>query len=71
MLTGDKLETAEDIGYSCSLIQSDFKKLYIKENDDLEDKYYEYQKLVEEYNKKGIKKTLLVEGKAISNIFIP
>lgn len=30
MLTGDKLETAENIGYSCSLIQEDFKKIYIQ-----------------------------------------
>lgn len=30
MLTGDKLETAENIGYSCKLIQPDFKKLYLR-----------------------------------------
>lgn len=29
MLTGDKLETAENIGYSCKLIQENFQKLYI------------------------------------------
>ena len=35
MLTGDKLETAENIGYSCRLIQEDFKKQYLKEEDDI------------------------------------
>lgn len=36
MLTGDKLETAENIGYSCKLIQGDFEKIYISETDDLQ-----------------------------------
>ena len=67
MLTGDKLETAENIGYSCRLIQEDFHKLYITETDDLNDKYLECKEAIEILNKKGKKKTLLVEGKAISN----
>lgn len=36
MLTGDKMETAENIGYSCRLVQEDFKKIYLRVNDDLE-----------------------------------
>lgn len=30
MLTGDKLETAENIGFSCKLVQNHFKKMYLK-----------------------------------------
>lgn len=33
MLTGDKLETAENIGKSCNLIQDDMNVLYIRSND--------------------------------------
>lgn len=29
MLTGDKLETAENIGFSCKLVQHDFRKIYL------------------------------------------
>ena len=34
MLTGDKLETAENIGYSCSLVQANFDKFYIQNGQD-------------------------------------
>jgi len=34
MLTGDKLETAENIGYSCSLVQKNFHKFYIRAKSD-------------------------------------
>jgi magnesium-transporting ATPase (P-type) len=30
MLTGDKLETAENIAFSCRLIQPDFQKIYLR-----------------------------------------
>lgn len=30
MLTGDKLETAENIGFSCWLIQKNYHKIYLK-----------------------------------------
>lgn len=66
MLTGDKLETAENIGYSCRLIQADFKTMFIKATDDLNEKYNEYIGKVQEYTQKGIRKTLLIEGNAIS-----
>jgi len=66
MLTGDKLETAENIGYSCKLIQSDFQKLYIYENDDLQQKYEEHSKRIKELKNQGRKICLLVQGKAIS-----
>lgn len=67
MLTGDKLETAENIGYSCRLIQQDFQKMYIMESDDLGMKYSELQAKVQNMLRTGQKKTLLVEGKAISS----
>ena len=68
MLTGDKLETAENIGYSCRLIQQDFQKMYIMETDDLGAKYAELQAKVQGMLRTGQKKTLLVEGKAISRL---
>lgn len=68
MLTGDKLETAENIGYSCRLIQQDFQKMYIMETDDLGAKYAELQAKVQGMLRAGQKKTLLVEGKAISSL---
>lgn len=43
MLTGDKLETAENIGYSCRLIQPDFKTMFIRADDNLHNKYSEYR----------------------------
>jgi magnesium-transporting ATPase (P-type) len=68
MLTGDKLETAENIGYSCRLIQQDFQKMYIMETDDLRSKYGELAAKVGAMAAAGQKKTLLVEGKAISRL---
>jgi magnesium-transporting ATPase (P-type) len=35
MLTGDKFETAENIGLSCKLIDSDFHVFKMKEADDV------------------------------------
>jgi len=68
MLTRDKLETAENIGYSCRLIQQDFQKFYILESDDLNTKYNQLRGTIQELVAKGARKTLLVEGKAISKI---
>jgi phospholipid-translocating P-type ATPase (flippase) len=68
MLTGDKLETAENIGYSCKLIQSDFEKLYIYENDDLQKKYDEHSQAIKQFKAAGKRISLLVEGKAITKL---
>lgn len=68
MLTGDKLETAENIGYSCKLIQGDFEKMYISETDDLEQKYKEHSESIKRFKAQGKRICLLVEGKAISKI---
>ncbi len=70
MLTGDKLETAENIGYSCRLIQQDFQKMYIMETDDLNSKYTELKGLIDGMVARGQRKCLLVEGKAISKLII-
>ena len=68
MLTGDKLETAENIGYSCKLIQGDFEKIYISETDDLQLKYEEHSKRIKDIRQSGKRVCLLVEGKAISKL---
>ena len=70
MLTGDKLETAENIGYSCRLIQADFKTMFIRQEDNLHKKYAEFRPLVEQYKAAGIRKTLLIEGSAISKVTV-
>lgn len=68
MLTGDKLETAENIGCSCRLIQPDFEKFYILEGDDLNTRYNQLRGPIQELASKGKRKCLLVEGKAISRL---
>ena len=70
MLTGDKLETAENIGYSCRLIQQDFQKMYIMETDDLNTRYQQLKGEIDQMIAKGKRKCLLVEGKAISSLIL-
>lgn len=64
MLTGDKLETAENIGYSCKLIQSDFKKLYLDSEKRLRDKLEEMTKILAS-REPTERFCLIAEGKAI------
>lgn len=68
MLTGDKLETAENIAFSCRLLQEDFRKLYLKEKDDVEQKLHELQFELKD-RQKGEKISLVVEGPVIARIF--
>ena len=79
MLTGDKLETAENIGFSCRLIQDDFKRLYLKApkkvNEDVkqaEDTFLQekYNEILEELREKpkNMKVCLIVEGPVILNL---
>jgi magnesium-transporting ATPase (P-type) len=70
MLTGDKLATAENIGYSCKLIQEDFHKLYIRADSNLQEKYQECVAKIKELDKQKIKRTLLIEGSAVSRLLI-
>ena len=67
MLTGDKLETAENIAFSCRLIQDSFEKVYLRETDDLNQKLVEF---VEKLERKGHDKkiSLIVEGPVIMKI---
>ncbi len=75
MLTGDKLETAENIGFSCKLIQKNFKKIYLKSSGGKkefgeEDLRVEYEriKLVIQQKKEHEKYSLIVEGPVIINL---
>jgi phospholipid-transporting ATPase len=67
MLTGDKLETAENIAYSCKLIQEDFKKIYLKEKDDIAEKLVHIGREIDEYRGKA-KISLIVEGPVVMRI---
>ena len=64
MLTGDKMETAENIGYSCRLIQQNFKKLYLTREEELQSKLEEFSNRLAQKNPQD-KYCLIVEGKAI------
>lgn len=67
MLTGDKLETAENIAFSCKLIQDHFKKVYIREGDDLMAKLNELA-AVYDNREPDQKISLIVEGPMIIKI---
>jgi magnesium-transporting ATPase (P-type) len=69
MLTGDKLETAENIGYSCSLVQKNFHKFYIRLKDDYKSKAAELSEWLNkrEQGESGYdsKICVLIEGSAL------
>jgi len=69
MLTGDKLETAENIGYSCSLVQKNFHKFYIRLKDDYQNKAAELSEWLNkrEQGEPGYdsKICVLIEGSAL------
>lgn len=69
MLTGDKLETAENIGRSCNLIQDSFAimKLHQKENENLTEKMAELVEITKNYVKIKKSKAFLVEGDILSS----
>lgn len=67
MLTGDKLETAENIAFSCKLIQDHFKKVYIREKDNLNDKLNELTQIYDN-REQDQKISLIVEGPVIMKI---
>jgi magnesium-transporting ATPase (P-type) len=69
MLTGDKLETAENIGYSCKLIQSDMVIWKISSLVDVKEicseaKAKENEQLIKAQSKRG----MLVEAGALTHI---
>jgi phospholipid-transporting ATPase len=65
MLTGDKMETAENIAFSCRLIQETFIKHYLFYNDNLEDKMKEIEGSLAD---KSRKVALVMEGSLIMRI---
>ena len=64
MLTGDKLETAENIGRSCNLILPNFEVFRITEkiHEEVEQKLKEVKAKSDEFFEKQVPKALLVEG---------
>lgn len=72
MLTGDKLETAENIAKSCKLIQSDMHVIQISEKEEQclkENLLGSAMTTFESLMKEKAKKSLLVEGESITIIF--
>lgn len=65
MLTGDKMETAENIAFSCRLIQESFAKHYLFYNDNLEDKMTEIERSLQDTSRKV---ALVMEGPLIMRI---
>lgn len=69
MLTGDKLETAENIGYSCNLLN---RKMQITKCSNLEDVKREFNSEKGEENedflKKQIQRGILIEAGALKHI---
>lgn len=64
MLTGDKLETAESIGHACRLIQPDFKKIYLRAEEDPKEKFEELVNTIDG----GGRFALLLEGLVIAHL---
>ena len=64
MLTGDKLETAENIARSCRLIELDTKvfRCSFTAQQDIKNFLKDSLELLEEYKKLNLKKALLIEG---------
>ena len=70
MLTGDKLETAENIAKSCRLIQGDMSVMRISERskDEIYAKFHDNLEIFEHCVRVNRKKSLLVEGDALALI---
>ena len=70
MLTGDKLETAENIGYSCRLLNKDMEVIKCSTLADVHREFNEHKaQLNAEKIKKQIPRGLLVEAGALSKIY--
>ena len=66
MLTGDKLETAENIGRSCNLLQENMQVFYITPETHIEKVFQEIGYHIE--NHRDQKRALIIEGLAIAII---
>lgn len=71
MLTGDKLETAENIAKSCNLIQPGFQVMQCAEKTRaaVQETLLHHRKAYDYFTKQGIKKALIVEGESLAIIF--
>jgi magnesium-transporting ATPase (P-type) len=67
MLTGDKLETAENIGKSCNLIQKNMKVITLngREPKELLSQIYNARELIDLCFANNIPKCLLIEGETL------
>ena len=65
MLTGDKMETAENIAFACRLLSHDSQKTYLRSIDDSKRLL---QDLEQEGSKAGANESLIVEQDAMSKI---
>lgn len=72
MLTGDKLETAENIAHSCHLIRGDMHvmRCYGKSHDEVKAKLGECKEAYDLCLQESRKKAMIVEGEALSMIII-
>jgi magnesium-transporting ATPase (P-type) len=73
MLTGDKLETAENIAKSCNLIQPGFQVLQISEKTtkQVRDTLLHHRKAYDLFVERKIKKALIVEGESLGKFPFP
>eukprot|EP01017_Pseudomicrothorax_dubius_P049053 TRINITY_DN9054_c0_g1_i2.p1 TRINITY_DN9054_c0_g1~~TRINITY_DN9054_c0_g1_i2.p1 ORF type:complete len:531 (+),score=99.30 TRINITY_DN9054_c0_g1_i2:502-2094(+) len=71
MLTGDKLETAENVARSCRLVQADMSLLTLRHRDasDGRAKLDQHAEVVRICVEQGRKKAYLIEGEALGVIF--
>ncbi len=67
MLTGDKLETAENIAKSCNLIQDKFQVMRCSETREreLQDILTKHRESCDYCEEHSIKKALVIEGESI------
>jgi len=72
MLTGDKLETAENIARSCKLIQQDMTIMTFSDKtvDGTQKKMEENLEISELCKRQKKKKSLLIEGETIGSFLI-
>ena len=64
MLTGDKMETAENIGLSCNLINDDFDLIRLTQRSEEESQNYlsKYQEKINIARQKGRKACTVIDG---------
>jgi len=71
MLTGDKMETAENIAMSCNLIQSDFKVVrYQPKSTNYVEELKRVALLADNYRKTSVKKAFILEGEHLGKLLL-